>query len=64
MSNSDLIELLTFIIVVLLPVCLLVIYAILDVIAYKTKSRIDDYLVNIIGEILEGLGKIVPKRKK
>ena len=44
-----------------LPLALLVIYVLLNQFASKTKTKTDDVAKEIVGEILEGLGKEVPK---
>lgn len=49
------------IIIVILPVALLFVYSILNVIKRKTKTKLDDEAAEVVGEILEGLGKDIPK---
>ena len=49
------------IVLTILPLVLLVIYVLLNQFASKTKTKADDYIREIIGEILEGLGKEPPK---
>ncbi len=44
-----------------LPLALLIIYVLLNQFSSKTKTKADDVAKEIVGELLEGLGKEVPQ---
>lgn len=44
-----------------LPLILLVIYVILNQFSSKTKTKVDDIAKEVVAELLDGLGKEVPK---
>jgi len=49
------------VVITVAPLLLLVAYVLLNQFSKKTKTKIDDYLKEIVGELLEGLGKSPPK---
>lgn len=44
-----------------LPTALLILYVGLRMLSKRTQTKIDDHAVKAVGEVLEGLGRPVPK---
>ena len=51
-------------ILLILPFVLLLLYSVFNVISRRTKSTVDDKVAEVLGEVLEGLGRVRPENRE